>query len=195
MKPKLINLPNAWIITHVGVAILALYLMIRPEMHKDITLYSGYSALFHLILILSLNPLKSLFETSVFLKKLNRHRREIGVACFSYSLVHLACFIVKRGGLSETLKFTLHPALISVFWIGFPIFFLLAITSNNATIKKMGFLKWKKLHNKVYLAEIAVFIHMLVLGAIKLALSTFIPLLILQYLRKRKKRLPTIKAG
>lgn len=194
MKLKPITLcNNAWTVTHIGVAIFALYLGIKPESYKDIIHYSGYAALFHLVLVLALNPLRVLFETSIFLKKLNRYRREIGVACFSYSLVHLACFIVKRGGLSETLKFLLHPALISVFFISFPILFLLTLTSNNVSIKQLGFLKWKRLHNTVYLAEIGVFIHMLMLGAIKLALSTLIPLVIFQYQRKRKKRLQSIQ--
>jgi DMSO/TMAO reductase YedYZ heme-binding membrane subunit len=70
---------------------------------------------------------------------MNLYRREIGVACFSYSVVHLWCFIVKRDSLIETLKFIFYPALISVFLVAFPIFFLLTITSNNASIKKWDF--------------------------------------------------------
>lgn len=190
MKRSSLKQWNAWIVTHIGVGVLAVWLGMRPELYKDIIFYSGYAALFHLVLVLTLNPLKALIETSVFLKKLNHYRREIGVACFSYSLLHLTCFIIKRGSLLETVKFMLHPALITVFFISFPIFFFLTLTSNNWSIKKMGFLKWKKLHNKVYIAELGVLIHLLILGAIKLALGTLIPLLLLQYLRKRKKRLP-----
>ncbi|AIK96079.1 ferric reductase-like transmembrane domain-containing protein [Candidatus Odyssella acanthamoebae] len=125
-------------------------------------------------------------------KKINRYRREIGVACFSYSVVHLVCFIVKRGSLSETLKFIFHPALTSVFLVAFPIFFLLTITSNNTSIKKMGFLKWKKLHNKIYIAELAVFIHLYMVGAVQLAFLTLIPLATLQCIRKQLKATPFV---
>lgn len=95
-------------------------------------------------MVLSLNPLKAIFATNILLKKINRYRREIGVACFSYSFIHLGCFIVKRGGLGETLKFIVHPALTSVFLVAFPIFVLLTMTSNNMSIKKMGFFKMEK---------------------------------------------------
>ncbi|MBW8308501.1 MAG: ferric reductase-like transmembrane domain-containing protein [Candidatus Paracaedibacteraceae bacterium] len=184
MKFKFLKSYNAWIITHAGVIILAGCLILRPDLKNQLILYTGYGALFHLVLVLALNPLKSIFATSVLLKKINRYRREIGVACFSYSVIHVACFIVKRGGLSETLKFIFHPALISVFFVAFPLLFLLTITSNNASIKKMGFLKWKKLHKKVYIAEIAVLIHLFMLGAIKLTFLTFLPLITLQLIRK-----------
>ncbi|AIK96080.1 hypothetical protein [Candidatus Odyssella acanthamoebae] len=69
MKFKTLKSYNAWVITHTGVVILASCLIIRPDLNKQIILYTGYGALFHLVLVLVLNPLKAIFETSVWLKK------------------------------------------------------------------------------------------------------------------------------
>src|SRR3989338_8138550 len=173
-----------WIITHLAAVVMAVMLLLISGSWKTLTPYSGYSSACFLVAILALNPLKSLFPTLLWVTKLNRHRQEIGVAAFSYAVIHLICFIVKRGGFNETLPYLfLHPAIVPAFWVAFIVMFLLALTSNRRSMKTLGFAKWKKLHKKVYYAELAVFIHMIILKEVMWALILFTPLLLLQLAR------------
>lgn len=173
----------AWILTHFAAIIMAIYLIIEPGSFKPITTYSGYFAVSFLVLVLALHPLKKFLKFD-FILKLNRYRQEIGVACFTYSLIHLTCFVIKRGAFSKVVPFLLHPALIPVFFVAFPIFTIMAITSNKFSMRKMTMPKWNSLHKKVYIAEVAVIIHMVVMGEKFWALILFGPLIALQWARK-----------
>lgn len=166
---------------------MGLMLLINPQNWKVLTSYSGYSSVGFLIAVLSLNPLKKLIPKWLLITYLNRYRRELGVAAFSYATVHFLCFIIKRGGILETLPYAIHPAIAPVLLVAYPIFFLLAISSNQYSIKKLTFLKWKRLHSKVYFAECAIILHMILMGQKLWASVLFIPLLILQFWRKRKE--------
>ena len=88
------------------------------------------------------------------------------------------------GGFWQGLVYFLHPAIVPAFFIAFPIMFMLAITSNNYSVKKLSFTKWKKLHKLVYVAEIAIVAHLVLTGNLRLMLLTFIPLCALQVKRR-----------
>lgn len=176
-----------WFITHVGAFVMALMLITNPEYWKTLTPYSGYSSVGFLITVLALHPLKKIFPKWMLITKLNRFRRELGVAACSYAAIHLLCFIIKRGSLQNTLPYIFHPALAPVFLVGFPLFFILAITSNKYSSRKLTFARWKKLHKKVYFAEAAVILHMVLVGEKFWAAILFTPLLILQLIRIKMK--------
>lgn len=178
-----------WAITHLPVSIMVLMLIYDPTQWKLLTPYSGYFAVSFFVLTLSLNPLKSLKPKWIWILKLNRHRREFGVASFFYALLHFMCFLVKRGSIQEALPYFSHPAIIPALYIAFPILLILAITSNQYFIRKLSFPKWKQLHKKVYLAEPAIILHMVLIGDLLFALLFFVPLSILQFLRIKKTAL------
>lgn len=178
---------QGWFLTQVGAFIMALMLVIDPKNWKALTSYSGYFAVGFLITTLSLNPLKKFFPQWMLITKLNRYRREFGVAAFSFATIHLICFIIKRGSIMKTLPYALHPAIAPALLVAYPIFFFLAISSNRYSIKKLTFLKWKKLHKKVYVAEGAIILHMGLVGQKLWAAILFAPLVLLQILRIRKK--------
>lgn len=185
---KWIRKNKAWLILNFPALIMVLLLIVHPPFWKEMTFFSGYFALALLFVVLTLNPLQVIIPTSVFIKKLNRFRRPIGVAVFSYALVHFLCFLIKRDfNMVQTLKYFLHPALIPAV-IALSIFGLLALTSNNYSVKKMGFLKWKRLHKFAYLAEALVFLHMVLVGGKIYAFLIFTPLVILQTIRQIKKK-------
>lgn len=167
---------------------MALVLIVDPGFWKLLTSYSGYAAVGFLVVTLSFTPLKTIWPQLMIITILNRHRRELGVASFFYATIHIACFIIKRGGIMETLPYAIHPALISVVWVAYPIFLILALTSNQYSVKKLGFAKWKKIHKAVYLAEAAIIIHMVLVGQAFWATVIFIPLLILQVINWRDKK-------
>lgn len=182
-----------WIALNLPALLMLMILIYNPNLWKFLTPYTGYAALSLLILVLSLNPLQTFLPTSVFIKKINKHRRQTGVAVFSYAVIHFFCFFIKREySLSETFYYFLHPAILPAA-IALFIFGILALTSNNYFVKKMGFIQWKKLHKTVYIAEGLVFMHMILLGNILYACIAFVPLVGLQLIRKRKKshKIPT----
>lgn len=180
------NKYQPWFWTHIWAVLMALILLFAPEQWKLLTPYSGYTAVGFLVVTLSLNPIKSLLPKWIFITKLNRYRRQLGVAVFSYAVIHVVCFIIKRGGFAKTLPYLLHPAIIPVFFIALPILFTLTLTSNQYSIRKLTIAKWKSLHKKVYFAEIAIILHMILVGQKLWAAILFTPLIILQIIRFRK---------
>ncbi len=176
-----------WILLNIPAFIILIIAFNFPKIRKLMLSTEGYIALALLVVVLALNPLIALFPTQVGLKKLNRHRRIIGVAVFTYAACHAFLYIEKKG-LSFFTKWIVHPVILPAF-IALVIFLLLAVTSNNKFVKKMGFLRWKKLHTKVYLAEAFIFVHMFLQGGnTRLVAIIAFPLLwTVQYLRRRKR--------
>jgi len=174
-----------WIITHSIFLGMIIALLIDYQLWPEIILYSGYLALGFFAVTLALNPLIKIAPYT-WIIKLNRYRRQLGVASFSYALVHVICFIIKRC-LDQKWFFFLHPGVLPVLLIGFPLLLILALTSNQYSIKKLSFVRWKKLHKTVYFAEVFIIIHLLLTGYKRLALYVFGPLIVLQFLRKRSR--------
>ena len=177
-----------WIIVHIPAFIMSVTLLYDYNQWKLLTFYSGYCALIFFVVTLSLSPLKIIFPKLVIVTKLNRYRRQLGVASFSYAFIHLSCFLIKRilKGFTEGLIYFFHPAIIPAFWIAFPILLVLALTSNQYSIKKLSFPAWKKLHKTVYVAEVAIMLHMTLTGDFLIMLMFFIPLCTLQLLKYKK---------
>lgn len=127
---------------------------------KKLLIHSGFITLSMLIFSLILSPLNRFFPKWRVIKFVNRFRREIGLAVFFYACFHFFTFImraIERKGWFD-FRYFLHPVVIPGLCV-FLILLALAVTSNDWSIKKMGYQNWKRLHRCVYLGEIAVFIH------------------------------------
>lgn len=173
-----------WILTHIAVLIGLFVLICSPVYAKTILVYAGYTSVFFLVLVLALNPLRAWFPASRILRVLNKCRRELGVASFSYALLHMLSYLVKKGSIAKFLKYVFHPAIIPVLFVALPLLLALSLTSNNFSVKKLGYQEWKRLHKRIYIAEIAIFLHMILVGEALYAFLIFIPLFILQYKRR-----------
>lgn len=150
--------------------------------------YAGYLSVGFLIVTLSLNPLKSIFGW-YWVVFLNRYRRALGIASFLYATLHLGCFIIKRiliNGFWDGLVYFFHPGIIPAFWVAWPILIILTITSHDYFVKKMKYKRWKSLHKSVYIAQIAIMVHLILTDHVWLMLSLFMPLMVLQYMRWKK---------
>lgn len=110
----------------------------------------GLWALRFLIACLVITPLRQSFGINLL-----RYRRQIGLLAFYYVVLHLATYAV----LDQALDFA---AIIADIWkrpyitIGMAAFVLLvplAVTSNNASIRKLGGKVWARLHTLVYVAS------------------------------------------
>ena len=122
--------------------------------------YIGLFALVCYIITLLPTILRIVFpktKKTGFPKLLLKYRRQIGVIAFFFALAHALLLVNKR-------NFDFFD--IQTYWIyiqgvaTFIIFTLLAITSNNWSVKKMK-KNWKKLHELTYLAMFLLIWHVI----------------------------------
>jgi methionine sulfoxide reductase heme-binding subunit len=119
---------------------------------------SGEIAIWTLGAVLSLTPLRVLFPRSAIVNALNRHRRYVGVSACIYGLIHFSCHVLYQGDWEDLLQSFSKPFV----WfglLGLSILVLLALTSNNWSVHKLGGKRWKLLHRLAYVAAIALIYH------------------------------------
>jgi methionine sulfoxide reductase heme-binding subunit len=124
---------------------------------------SGEIAIWTLGAVLSLTPLRVLFPGSQIVAALNRHRRAIGVSACVYGLLHLAAHILYEGGWDGLLR-SLSKSFIWYGLAGLSILVVLAATSNQFSIRKLGGRNWKRLHRLAYLAAALLLYHQAIAG-------------------------------
>ena len=124
---------------------------------------TGEIAIWTLGAVLALTPLRVLFPHSRFVNALNRHRRVIGVSACIYGLLHFTCHILYEGGWDSLLESFTKPFV----WfgsIGLIILVLLALTSNQRSIRTLGGKNWKLLHRLAYAAAALLIYHQAIAG-------------------------------
>ena len=151
---------------------------------KHLLEYYGKTATLFLIVVLTLSPLSILFPKFPPVRHFNRYRRLIGVSSFFFALVHFGFYLVYTSGSGAFFEDIGKPFLLS----GATAFFLLsvlALTSTNWAVRKMGGRKWKRLHRIVYLAAFFIIFHQALqekTGTVQ-TVYFFAPLAILQLFR------------
>ena len=142
-------IPLAWIIY------LTLYGGIGVDPVKGIEHRLGKVALWFLVGGLAITPLR---------RKLNlvKFRRAVGLLGFFYLALHLTAWVWFDMGLmlSQALADLVKRPYLTYGIIAFLLLIPLAITSNNASIRKLGG-KWRKLHMLVYPAVTLGVVHYL----------------------------------
>ncbi len=117
----------------------------------------GLMALVFLIASLACTPLKTAFGWTWPI----RLRRMLGLFAFSYALLHMTTYV----GLDQTLSWRAIFADITkrkFIFVGFLAFVMLvplALTSTAAAVRRLGFVRWKRLHRLAYAAAILGVIH------------------------------------
>ncbi|MCB1110933.1 MAG: ferric reductase-like transmembrane domain-containing protein [Chlamydiia bacterium] len=154
-----------------------------PKPWKTLLVHSGYCTIGLLAFVLILTPL------SKFLPKLRlkRYRRTTGITVFLYASFHLMCVLIKtiqkKGGLP--LDYFFHPVVYTGLG-AYMILLLLTVTSNDWSVRTLGYIYWKRLHRFVYVAEGLLFIHIFQKSTLW-ALVIFIPLVAIQLLGKLRE--------
>jgi sulfoxide reductase heme-binding subunit YedZ len=110
-----------------------------------------------LIITLAATPLRLLFPKLRWIAWLVQNRRYFGISAFAYAVPHLVAYLWKLADAAKIMEQAAEPGMWTG-WIALIIFLLLAITSNNSSVRKLG-RRWKSLHRLVYLAAILTFIH------------------------------------
>ncbi len=147
---------------------------------------TGEIAIWLLGSVLALTPLRTLFPKSRVINALSRHRRYIGVSACIYGLLHFTCHVLYEGGWDGLVRSFSKPFI----WFGasgLTILIVLALTSNNFAVRKLG-RNWKRLHRLAYLAAAILIFHQSIAGKGHWYIARWLlfPLLALQLARLTK---------
>jgi len=118
---------------------------------------SGMWSVWLLVLTLLATPIRHAFPAFRPGTWLVKARRDIGVACFAYALLHTLIYLERKADLALILREAAQPGLWTG-WIAFAVFLPLAFTSNAASTRQMG-TRWKSLHRLVYAATALIGAH------------------------------------
>lgn len=140
-----------------------------------------------MILAMMLTPLRLLFPNSGTVQWLMVRRRYLGVAAFGYAVLHLIYYLVDIGSLAIVVSDLTAPG-IWTGWVALLIFVPMALTSNNASVRRLAHI-WKRIQRFVYAAAVLTLLHwILVNDNIGPALVHFVPLATLELYRIWKIR-------
>jgi methionine sulfoxide reductase heme-binding subunit len=122
-----------------------------------ITHYTGTWTIRFLLITLCVTPLRKIFNQP----KLVRYRRMLGLFAFFYVCLHFLTWFVldKFFSFSEMWADILKRRFITVGMLGFAMLLPLAVTSTAGWVRRLGFMKWQRLHRLIYFAALAGVIH------------------------------------
>ena len=140
-----------------------------------------------LLVTLSITPLRLLFSNSDWPNWLLHRRRYLGVATFAYAALHTVVYLDHKADVGlivqEAMEFSMWTG-----WLAMLIFVVLAVTSNDASVRRLQ-RAWKKLHRWVYVAAILSFSHWIFVAFDPVpGLVHFLALLTLESYRLWKRR-------
>ncbi|MDB6178880.1 sulfoxide reductase heme-binding subunit YedZ [Paracoccus sp. Z330] len=123
---------------------------------RDIEHRLGRTALYFLIASLCVTPLLRVAGISLM-----KFRRALGLLAFTYAGLHVLSWLTMDMGFlwAQMGRDIIKRPYLLLGMIGFVILLALAVTSNNASIRRMGGQAWRKLHKLVYLAAPLVALH------------------------------------
>ena len=110
-----------------------------------------------LIAALAITPLRKVFASAKWLASVVPHRRALGVASFAYAALHTGVYLERKWGADLILKEGVEAPL-ATGWLAFAVFLVLAVTSNDASVRALG-RTWKRVHRWVYVATVLTFAH------------------------------------
>ncbi|MFN3251074.1 sulfite oxidase heme-binding subunit YedZ [Roseibium album] len=143
---------------------------------------TGEFAARFMIISMIISPFRLMFPKNGFWFWMVRRRRYFGVAAFTYAAFHTVLYLIDMGSLQavlgEFLAFGIWTG-----WLAFFIFVPMAVTSNDASVRRLGRF-WKPLQRFGYLAAVATLLHwMFVHNEFGPALVHFVPLALLETYR------------
>ena len=118
---------------------------------------SGEWSTWLLILALAVTPLRRLLPGRRWTAWLAARRRYFGVASFAYASLHVGVYLLRQADASKILEQAMEAGLLTG-WLAFALFVPLALTSNDASVRRLGS-AWKRLHRIVYPATALTFAH------------------------------------
>lgn len=118
---------------------------------------SGDWAAWLLLVTLAVTPMRLAFRKARWAQWLARHRRDLGVASFAYALGHTVIYLWDKAEAARVVEQAAEFQYLTG-WLAFALFLPLAITSNDASMRRLK-RGWKRLHRLVYPAAVLTFVH------------------------------------
>jgi len=129
---------------------------LAPRLLDDLVHRTGYWALLFILISLAITPLRRSGRFSGLLDA----RRLIGVGAFVYATAHILFFVADKNFdlVTVALEIVRRVYLIigMIAWLGL---LVLAITSNDTMVKRLGALRWRRLHQITYGVAFLALIH------------------------------------
>jgi methionine sulfoxide reductase heme-binding subunit len=144
--------------------------------------WTGIIACWLIILTMSITPLSQAMGPLPWLKA---RRRYFGVASFAYVCLHLASWLA-NASVGQFLRSFIRPEVITG-WIAFAIMVPLALTSNDASVRRMG-PGWKSLQRWIYPAATLALVHWFTTTDFKPEVLVSVPLMLLSVHRLTRYR-------
>jgi sulfoxide reductase heme-binding subunit YedZ len=147
----LLALPAAWLVYA------AFNDLLGANPTEALTRQTGDWTLRGLCLVLAVSPLRVMTTTPA----LQRFRRILGVATFTYGCLHMLCYAWFDQGfaLNEIWQDILKRPFIWMGFGGLVCMLPLALTSFNAAIRFLGVRRWQILHRLVYAVAVLAVLH------------------------------------
>ena len=128
----------------------------------------GLWALGLLLASLMIGPLFSVLPRLPLRSFLMYGRRALGITTFLFAVLHVGCYFWPLLGARWRELFT--PGAVWVVGLGIGMLAMtnmaaLAFTSTDATVKRLGGRRWKRLHRTVYVLLVMVLAHAVLVGA------------------------------
>lgn len=117
----------------------------------------GLSALILLIASLACTPARRIFGWSWPI----RIRRELGLAAVFYASLHFLTYLVLDQGVNVSAIFEdiVKRPFITVGFAAFVLLIPLTFTSTKASVRRLGFRRWQRLHYLAYIAGALAVLH------------------------------------
>jgi sulfoxide reductase heme-binding subunit YedZ len=123
---------------------------------NDLIHRAGFWALVFLGVTLAVTPFRRVLRYGALVDV----RRMLGVGAFAYIAAHLALYIADQhynfGKIAYELTHRVYLIVGAVAWIGLAV---LAVTSTDAMVRRIGGLRWRRLHQAVYGIALLALIH------------------------------------
>jgi methionine sulfoxide reductase heme-binding subunit len=128
-----------------------------------------------MIAAMLIGPMMGLIGPRPWLRWLLARRRALGVAAFCYAVLHTIFYVVDMGNVADMLAEALAPG-IWTGWAALLLFVPMALTSNNAAMRKLR-RAWKQVQRLAYPAALLTLLHWAwVHGSYTAALAHLAPL-------------------
>ena len=163
--------------------------------YSELMYESGLLSVQLLILCMCITPFRLLTQSIRWLKPVNRRllrsRRYFGVACFGYGVIHLLVYLREYPDIADILNQAFRPE-IATGWIAMFALTVLAITSNDISVKRLGD-RWRTLHQLIYLIAILLYLHWYLIGFFLQVLNLWYTPLVLFLIYRMFRRLSRLK--
>lgn len=147
---------------------------------------TGYVVLFFILLNLWLGVFaRRKWLGPAWIRWLFSERRSLGIAASCYGIMHLSAYLGREAFEAAAFVQIFEKFYLAMGFFAFLIVVAMAVTSNDFSVKKLTFKRWKRLHRMIHVASLFIMVHIFLIekGNLPLmALMTF-PLIPFQLYR------------